>query len=228
MDKTAVYAFLSALVGSGLVLFLAREILSKGIQHAFDRECKKFEAELKRDSDQRMEELRNRFEMGATSHMADVAFDKYVEFCEEYVKSAQDTFTIVFGPGIREDKISEHARKLRSIDIKWAIWTTSNLQEQLARFEHALFRIASIQQQLRDLPHPPNRQDLIAELIELQTRIFGWDKGTIGEKVPSDVSIGAVIEALKEVLGTNKLNQLRADLVDQASKRARSGAEGGN
>jgi hypothetical protein len=88
MDSTAlVFSFLSGLVGSGVALFIAKEILSKGIQYSFDRELKRFEAELKQTSDRQLEEFRNRFALGATSHMANVAFDKYVEFCEEYMKN---------------------------------------------------------------------------------------------------------------------------------------------
>src|SRR2546430_1218103 len=36
-------------------------------------------------------ELQNSFSIGATSHMAIVAFDKYVEFSEEYVSSMFET-----------------------------------------------------------------------------------------------------------------------------------------
>jgi hypothetical protein len=37
------------------------------------------------DRSVRLEEAKNRFTVGATSHMAIVAFDKHVQFCEEYV-----------------------------------------------------------------------------------------------------------------------------------------------
>lgn len=119
MDGTSiVFSFLSGLLGSGLAVFIAKEILSKGIQYSFDRELKRFEAELKQTSDSQLEEFRNRFALGATSHMANVAFDNYVNFCEEYMKNVQETFSIVFGPGVREDNISEHAKTLRAIQKK--------------------------------------------------------------------------------------------------------------
>jgi hypothetical protein len=128
---------------------------------------------------------------------------------------------------VREDNISEHAKTLRAIRKKWAIWTTPYLQERLAQFEHALFRIASLQRQLRDTLAQPHRQEIIHELMRLQIQVFGWDKWATGEASPSDISIEAVTETLKDVLGTNELNQIRADLIKQASESVSTNAAGG-
>jgi hypothetical protein len=38
----------------------------------------------------------HRFEIGATSHMANTAFDKHVKFCEEYDKAMQETIDHLF------------------------------------------------------------------------------------------------------------------------------------
>jgi hypothetical protein len=54
--------------------------------------------------------------------------------------------------------------------------------------------------------------------MRLQTQVFGWDDSATGGESPSDISIEAVIETLKDVLGTNELNQIRADLIKQASE----------
>ena len=35
-------------------------------------------------------EMQNAFSLGATSHMAAVAFDKHIEFCEEYVAAVSN------------------------------------------------------------------------------------------------------------------------------------------
>jgi hypothetical protein len=47
--------------------------------------------------------------------------------------------------------------------------------------------------------------------MRLQIEVFGWDKWATGNDLPLNVSIEAVIEALKDVLGTNELNQIRAN-----------------
>jgi hypothetical protein len=43
-------------------------------------------------------------------------------------------------------------------------------------------------------------------------------KRATGNELPSNISIEAVIDALKDVLGTNELNQIRTDLIKQASE----------
>lgn len=39
------------------------------------------------------------FDVGITSYMANIAFDRHVEFCEEYIKSLQEGMTEMWGNG---------------------------------------------------------------------------------------------------------------------------------
>lgn len=66
-------------------------------------------------------EAENAFSMGATSHMANVAFDKHVSFCEEYVEEMFKTLSTLFQEGPTE-KAMEHAGALYQIRRRWALW----------------------------------------------------------------------------------------------------------
>jgi hypothetical protein len=54
------------------------------------------------------------FQVGATSHMANMVFDKHVEFSEEYVTEVQRTVDTLFAHGPHE-KALEHANNLQEI-----------------------------------------------------------------------------------------------------------------
>lgn len=54
----------------------------------------------------RILESQNAFSIGATSHMAGVAFDKYSEFCEEYVKEMYEALTTLTREGPRQSALA--------------------------------------------------------------------------------------------------------------------------
>ena len=49
-------------------------------------------------------EAQNAFSIGATSHMAIVAFDKHVTFCEEYLGEMYQTLSTLFGKRRRKTR----------------------------------------------------------------------------------------------------------------------------
>lgn len=63
-----------------------------------------FEAELAKTHALQMEEVKNRFTMGAMSPMAEIAFNKHATFCEKYVSQVLDTLANLF----REDPTLTH------------------------------------------------------------------------------------------------------------------------
>jgi cadmium resistance protein CadD (predicted permease) len=68
-----------------------------------------------------IEETKNRFAVGAMSHMANVAFDKHVLFCEEYTTAAYGAMATLFRRGPHEDALVE-ASTLSDIRLKWTVW----------------------------------------------------------------------------------------------------------
>lgn len=45
--------------------------------------------QLKHEDDVRLQSHQQHFDVGITSHMANIAFDRHVQFCEEYIKALQ-------------------------------------------------------------------------------------------------------------------------------------------
>src|SRR5260370_26917350 len=89
------------------------------------------------DRSVRLGEAKNRFTVGATSHMANVAFDKHVQFCEEYTAEVNRTLTFLFRRGPHGD-VLQHANALADIRTNWTVWLTPEIETQLIRFEGAL------------------------------------------------------------------------------------------
>ena len=68
--------------------------------------------------------------LGATSHMAIVAFDKHVLFSEEYVTEVNNTLRTLFREGPSEE-VLKHARELYNLRQKYFVWLTNNLDLKL-------------------------------------------------------------------------------------------------
>lgn len=58
-----------------------------------------------------LQQQQNQFTLGAASHMANVAFDKHVEFCEEYISEMHKTVSTLFTEGPTELALN-HAANL--------------------------------------------------------------------------------------------------------------------
>src|SRR5690349_16736868 len=89
-----------------------------------------------------LEEAKNRFTMGATSHMANVAFDKHVQFCEEYTQGVNEALVTLFRQGVHREALAK-AIDLSVIRRKWVLWATPSIDTQLEKFEIALGKIGS-------------------------------------------------------------------------------------
>lgn len=164
----------------------------------------------------RLEEARNRFTVGATSHMADVAFDKHVEFCEQYVEEMFTTLENLFRKGPSEDAL-QHASSLYGIRKARAVWLTPEIEADLERFEAALRKIGANAQLLKMVPGTP---EAIKEMFSEFAHVFGAKYGFkqwAGEPVTQERTIEAVIVSLRKILGIDELTRLRGELIKSAS-----------
>ncbi len=129
-------------------------------------------------------EKQNVLFMGATSHMATVVFDKYVEFCEEYIIAMSDVLPTMLA-GESEGALVD-TKELSRVRRKWALWLSDDVEVTLDQFERRLPRIHSQ-----------------APVVEAS--------GMIASSI--DTSAKSVVGELRKVLATEELNSLRADLV---------------
>jgi hypothetical protein len=88
---------------------------------------------------QKAQESRELF-VGATSHMAAVAFDKHIGFCEEYVQEMSKALHKLI-----QDESAERSRRmamrLSRIRQKWALWLTQEIENELDQFERKIEQI---------------------------------------------------------------------------------------
>ena len=200
-------------IGSGILAGLIRSL----VKHALDRDLEAFKHGLRRAHEIEMEEAKNRFTVGATSHMANVAFDKHAAFCEEYATEVIKTLETLFSKGPHEVAL-ERAAALYDVRKKWVVWLTPELETELEKFEAALRTIGVNAQILRMVPGDP---ESIREMFKEFANIFGVKYGFKrwnGEQVTAAYAIEFTIAGLRAVLGTAELTRLRGELVERASE----------
>jgi hypothetical protein len=125
-------------IGSGLLAWLIRSL----VKQALDRDLEPFKHGLRRAHEIEMEEAKNRFTVGATSHMADVVFDKHVRFSEEYSRAAHEAMECFFRKGPTREIFQFEGNLLR-IRTRWAVWLTPELEEKLDKFQQNLRTIGA-------------------------------------------------------------------------------------
>ena len=202
-------------IASGLLAWLIKQLVSQSLKHDLET----FRAELARAHSFQMEEAKNRFTIGATSHMASVAFDKHVQFCEEYTAEVYRTLAFLFKKGPNQD-VLQNANALMDVRTRWSVWLTPEIETQLEKFEGALRKIGANAWLLGELREMRSRKDVIKGAYSTFAAVMGWEKWQ-GEAVTGDLAAERVIEGLRSVLGITELTQLRAELVKRAMKNLR-------
>lgn len=167
------------------------------------------------DRSVRLEDAKNRFTVGATSHMANVAFDKHVQFCEEHAAEINRTLTFLFRRGPHGD-VLQHANTLMDIRIKWTVWLTPEIEARLIGFEGALRTIGAQAELLAELRGDEDRAEPIRRAYGTFAAVMGWEAWR-GEPVTRDLAAEKVIDGLRTVLGISELTRLRAELVKHAT-----------
>jgi hypothetical protein len=165
-----------------------------------------------------LQETSHRFLIGATSHMAEVAFDKHVAFCEKYVAEAQDVLRTLFMEGPCE-KAMIHANKLSDIRREWALWLGAELTTVLGKFEIALRKIGLDARLVERYPNLSKRQECIDEMFSLCEQVFG-EKEWAGKQLTQDIAVTTIIGNLRQILGIEELTQLRGELIKRALRES--------
>jgi hypothetical protein len=164
-----------------------------------------------------LEGAKNRFTVGATSHMADVAFDKHVEFCEKYCAKMEEALICLYQNGPTE-KVLPLAKELFQIRRASALWLTPELESELEPYETTLFRIGNHERIISHHPDWDDRHKYIQQMFTLYSEIVGDKTDTKGEPTKGDVATDKIIGALRMVLGIGALTKLRSELIIKASE----------
>jgi hypothetical protein len=163
-----------------------------------------------------LQKMQHVFNIGTTSHMANVAFDKHVEFCEKYMKELHDTSHTLFheSPTV---KAIDHAKNFIMLRQGYAVWITEDINENLSIFEQALVRLGATREFLEStLGHKTyniQRQDKINTMYKDFKAILSMNEG---EKPDPDIAIEEVKKKVREILNLEDLVLLRKNLIDEA------------
>lgn len=165
-----------------------------------------------------MQQKQFQFTIGAASHMANIAFSKHVEFCEEYMTEIQKAFDTMFKKGEASEAL-EHAEALYKVRERHALWLTETINSELEKFEGAMRRMGAdayfVEATRGDGRHTEQRALRSNSSFDLLHEIMGWDSS---REINQDYAISSVRKKVTNVLGVEELTDLRNHLVHEASK----------
>ena len=145
-----------------------------------------------------LQQKNQEFTLGITSHMAQVAFDKHVEFCEKYMAELNCTTLTLFSEGPSE-KAGEHAMKFFDLRSEYSTWITEEVSERLTQFERALKDIEVNTRRWKRTTKP----EVWDRAYQNAEDTFDAVLGQLHDKeIPEDenVAIGAIQNRIREIL----------------------------
>lgn len=162
------------------------------------------------------------FNLGATSHMANIAFDKHVEFCEKYMKEVHQTISTLFAHGPSE-KVDLHLGNLIEIKREYAAWISDEIASQLEPFEKALNEVGALSGLSNSLGKSNSlgeedqqaRKNAIKKMYQIFREILNLKKDPeIVEN--SEIAVEIVKKKVRSILGVEELTKLRKILINRA------------
>ncbi len=89
-----------------------------------------------------LQQKQQEFDLAIASHMANVVFDKQVEFTEQYSSELHSIVRELFQDG-PSDKALTYQKALHDIRIRFSPWISNELNEKLVPYEFALGKIGN-------------------------------------------------------------------------------------
>ncbi len=171
---------ISAIGGSVVVsAFVLKFLADRMLDELKNRDAKDRE-EIAHERSTLLAERQNAFSMGANSHMAAVVFDKYVEFCEEYVAAVSKALSTLS----QEESMGQllDARDLFTIRQKWALWVSHEIDGNLDEFERRFTQLQFFDSQGAPAL-TPNENNIKQVIAALRKSISTDDFVTLRKKV---------------------------------------------
>jgi len=198
---------------ASLLGFLATLMLDVNAKER-DRTDKRHEAERARLTQQ----LEHTFAVGSSSHMANVAFDKHVKFCEDYAEELRRTMEALLDFK-RHREAFDQAKTLTSLRQKQALWLTPEMEAPLEEIERRLRWIGG-KDFVVSTASEADQEALLDKVHKMFVEVLGEDffgAAPDGEKLDQDLAIGNVIRGLGKILGVADLATLRHRILRAAA-----------
>ena len=156
-----------------------------------------------------------RYNLGIASHMANVAFDKHVQFCEQYIIGMQQGLSQLFQKGATQESL-KFCSGLADIRLSFRAWVTKDLEGKILPFEDALREIGVSCIELEGLSVGEKRSRVVEKMYEVFKNVLGLPNvvGVIDERVAPR----RIMDHLQELLGVEQLSRLRAVVIEEAIK----------
>ena len=159
------------------------------------------------------------FTLGAASHMANLAFDKHMEFCEKYMAEIHEVMSTLFIEGETPGALV-HAGNLYKLRQDYAVWLTDEINENLSRFEDALRKLGTNAQFIQK--NSDHGQYTKIRLIKINENDLLFSEILGSDGLNEKYAIEAIKKKVKAILGVEELTKLRTHLVIQASNVLKS------
>jgi hypothetical protein len=156
------------------------------------------------------------FSLGTTSHMANLAFDKHVEFCEKYMAEVHGTVATLFREGPTKEAL-QHVWRFAELKREYTAWLPCDVILGLDPFESAVNRIGALSHLESGLrgSDQPGRVKAIHEMYNVFREVMQIDTKSPVEDQPA-VAVEVVKERIRAVLGIEELTKLRRQLIRRA------------
>ena len=164
-------------------------------------------------------EIQNRdqdYVLATASHMADVAYDKHVLFCEEYIHRVQSGLQELFRDGPTY-KALDFGRELVNIRQRHASWLTKEIEAKLKPFEEALIEIGAKEGLIDRLPAGEQRTAAVEKVYKTFGLILEFER--YENEREESIAISNIIEYIRGILGITILTELRQKVSKTALAR---------
>jgi len=163
------------------------------------------------------------FNLGATSHMANVTFDKHVEFCEKYMEEVEKAIITLYREGTTKEALS-HANNLYNLRREYSAWLNEDIGVQLSPFEDGLRKIGAWQGFIDNTFNSPQyaeqRQERMSFVNQTFSKILGMEyiepTDKYEEEMNKYLSEEIVKKKIREILDIEDLVSLRKGLIKEA------------
>ena len=187
--QTILSGILGGLGASAMVYGLSKHLGDRWIESLKARYSKEL-AELAHARAVLLSDRQNIFSMGATSHMAVIAFDKHIGFCEEYLEVTTKALQrISMAPSTPQEPLDLSGFFL--VRQKWSLWLTDGIEGRLDTFESTIKAIAAGTPLVDDA----------------------------GNAMSNERSVKTLIAGLRQLLATEELTALRSELITRSMRQ---------
>ncbi|PSU75037.1 hypothetical protein C9J21_19250 [Photobacterium phosphoreum] len=156
------------------------------------------------------------YSLAASSHMANVVFDKQVEFSDKYASEALNAFHTLM-PKQDWQEAHSFAKNLTFIRLEYMCWLTTEIDENLEEFENKLRTLGANSSYIK-MPKgegtiQDHRDEAAREMLEIQAAFLYILEKT--DKHP-EVRLSSLSKKMRKMLNVEDLTTLKNKLVESS------------